>query len=169
MQSAKRGVSRKTRRMLLTTLLKSVSRAFYLSLRLLPADLREPIGLAYLLARAADTIADTPLIPPNRRLSHLRAFRARLAGESDAAEYADMSAACANPQERALLQALPDAFAMLESLNASDRELTRAVVLTLTRGMEIDLTVFPPAECGSVTALKTREQLDDYISSASVE
>lgn len=164
MRSAKRSVSRKTRRMLLTTLLKGVSRAFYLSLRLLPADLREPIGLAYLLARAADTIVDTPLIPPDRRLCHLRAFRARLAGESDAADIsAELSAACVNPQERALLQALPDAFAMLESLNASDRELTRAVVLTLTRGMEIDLTVFPPAECGSVTALKTREQLDDYI------
>lgn len=160
-------VSPKTRRILLTTLLKSVSRAFYLSLRVLPAGLREPIGLAYLLARAADTIADTPLIPPDRRLSHLRAFRARLAGEINAADPADMSAelndAFANPAERALLQALPNAFALLESLNASDRERTRAVVLTLTRGMEIDLTAFPPAECGTVTALKTREQLDDYI------
>lgn len=153
--------------MLLTTLLKSVSRAFYLSLRILPDGLREPIGLAYLLARAADTIADTPLIPAKRRLSHLRAFRARLAGETDAAESADISAelnaVCANPTERALLQALPDAFAMLESLNECDRERTRAVVLTLTRGMEIDLTVFPPTECGRVAALKTREQLDDYI------
>ena len=166
MRNAKRSVSSKTRRTLLTTLLKSVSRAFYLSLRLLPADLREPIGLAYLLARAADTIADTPLIPAERRLSHLRAFRARLTGESAVESVdtsAELNAACANPQERALLQALPDAFAMLEALNASDRERTRAVVLTLTRGMEIDLTVFPPAECGSVTALKTSEQLDDYI------
>lgn len=157
-------VSPKTRRILLTTLLKSVSRAFYLSLRVLPADLREPIGLAYLLARAADTIADTPLIPHERRLSHLRAFRARLAGEADAADMsAELDTAFANPAERALLQALPHAFALLESLTASDRERTRAVVLTLTRGMEIDLTAFPPAECGAVTALKTREQLDDYI------
>lgn len=160
-------VSPKTRRILLTTLLKTVSRAFYLSLRVLPADLREPIGLAYLLARAADTIADTPLIPPDRRLSHLRAFRARVVGEAAAADTADMSSelndAFANPAERALLQALPHAFALLESLSASDRERTRAVVLTLTRGMEMDLTAFPPAECGKVTALKTREQLDDYI------
>ena len=159
-------VSPKTRRILLTTLLKTVSRAFYLSLRVLPADLREPIGLAYLLARAADAIADTPLIPPERRLSHLRAFRVLLAGEA-AADPADISAelsdAFANPAERALLQALPHAFALLQALNASDRERTRAVVLTLTRGMEIDLTAFPPTECGKVTALKTREQLDDYI------
>ena len=156
-------VSLKTRRILLTTLLKSVSRAFYLSLRVLPADLREAIGLAYLLARAADTIADTPLITPERRLSHLRAFRERLAGEAAADMSAELDGAFANPAERALLQALPHAFALLQALNGSDRERTRAVVLTLTRGMEIDLTAFPPAECGEVTALKTRQQLDDYI------
>lgn len=157
-------VSPKTRRILLTTLLKSVSRAFYLSLRVLPADLREPIGLAYLLARAADTIADTPLLPPERRLSHLRAFRTRLAGEADAADMsAELDTAFANPAERALLQALPHAFALLESLTEFDRERTRAVVFTLTRGMEIDLTTFPPTEAGTVTALKTRDQLDDYI------
>src|SRR5256886_16708799 len=43
--------------------LRSVSRSFYLSLRILPAGLREPLSLAYLLARATDTIADTPEPP----------------------------------------------------------------------------------------------------------
>ena len=41
----------------LDTVLKRVSRSFYLSLRILPRSLRTPIGLAYLFARAADTIA----------------------------------------------------------------------------------------------------------------
>ena len=44
-------------------MLRSVSRSFYLSLRILPAALREPLSLAYLLARATDTIADTPEPP----------------------------------------------------------------------------------------------------------
>ena len=44
---------------LLGPLLRRVSRSFYLTLRVLPATLRTPIGLAYLLARAADTLADT--------------------------------------------------------------------------------------------------------------
>ena len=35
---------------LLTDLLRGVSRAFYLTVRVLPRGLREPIGLAYLLA-----------------------------------------------------------------------------------------------------------------------
>ena len=39
-------------------LLKRVSRSFYLTLRLLPGPVREPISLAYLLARGSDTEAD---------------------------------------------------------------------------------------------------------------
>ncbi len=55
-------------------LLASVSRSFYLTIRILPAELREPIGLAYLLARASDTIADTADAPASVRLRHLAAF-----------------------------------------------------------------------------------------------
>ena len=40
------------------SILKKVSRSFYLTIRLLPLKLREPVTLAYLLARASDTIAD---------------------------------------------------------------------------------------------------------------
>jgi Phytoene/squalene synthetase len=43
-------------RQLQTAILRSVSRSFYLSVRLLPAQLREPVALAYLLARATDTV-----------------------------------------------------------------------------------------------------------------
>ena len=40
-------------------LLKRVSRSFYLTLKLLPGEVRSTLSLAYLLARASDTIADT--------------------------------------------------------------------------------------------------------------
>ena len=39
-------------------LLKDVSRSFYLTLRFLPAPVRESIGLAYLVARFSDTVVD---------------------------------------------------------------------------------------------------------------
>ncbi|WP_052310651.1 squalene/phytoene synthase family protein [Granulicella mallensis] len=52
------------RAVLLGPLLKSVSRSFYITLRVLPVGMRDQIGLAYLLARATDTIADASLIPP---------------------------------------------------------------------------------------------------------
>jgi farnesyl-diphosphate farnesyltransferase len=65
-----------SRTVLLGPLLKGVSRSFYLTLRVLPAGMRDPVGLAYLLARAADTIADTALLSPEKRLEFLLAFRA---------------------------------------------------------------------------------------------
>src|SRR5438067_11742992 len=52
-------------------LLKNVSRSFYLTLRALPRGLREPIGLAYLLARASDTVADSSAAPVEIRLKNL--------------------------------------------------------------------------------------------------
>ena len=50
----------------LNDLLKATSRSFYLTLGVLPARVRPQIGLAYLLARMADTIADTDIVPLER-------------------------------------------------------------------------------------------------------
>ncbi|HEX7529551.1 MAG TPA: squalene/phytoene synthase family protein, partial [Pyrinomonadaceae bacterium] len=55
--------SRESARALLGPILRSVSRSFYISIRLLPRKLRKPVGLAYLLARATDTVADTVEVP----------------------------------------------------------------------------------------------------------
>src|SRR5438034_10320920 len=57
---------------LLTSLLKQVSRSFYLTLRALPRPIRPHIGVAYLLARASDTIADTDIVPVEPRLRALQ-------------------------------------------------------------------------------------------------
>ncbi len=49
-------------------LLKKVSRSFYLTLRMLPSEVRESISLAYLLARMSDTEADGAETPGEREL-----------------------------------------------------------------------------------------------------
>ncbi|HIB24245.1 MAG TPA: hypothetical protein EYO22_06000, partial [Candidatus Poseidoniales archaeon] len=41
------------------SLLEQTSRSFYLTLKVLPTKIRGQIGLLYLLARLADTIADS--------------------------------------------------------------------------------------------------------------
>ena len=41
------------------TLLKNTSRSLYLSVQALPGNMRPAFGIAYLLCRYADTIADT--------------------------------------------------------------------------------------------------------------
>ncbi|MCK6474614.1 MAG: squalene/phytoene synthase family protein [Planctomycetes bacterium] len=159
-------VSPDERRRLLTGLLRGVSRAFYLTLRVLPAPLREPVGLAYLLARAADTVADTRLLPPLNRLEHLLSFRKQIEGPASAGALRAIEAALtekqAIPDERVLLQSLPQAFALLEALPPDDRAKVRDVVVTLTRGMEMDLRTFPAEDSGRVAALKTPDELDTY-------
>lgn len=154
------------RRRLLTDLLRGVSRAFYLTLRVLPEGLREPVGLAYLLARAADTIADTRLLPPAERLAHLLSFRKQIEGPASRANLEALARALteqqALPKERELLQSLPEAFALLEALPEEDRRRVRNVVVTLTQGMESDLKTFPPEDAGGIVALETPEDLDRY-------
>ena len=150
----------------LARLLKGVSRSFYLTLRVLPKDIRGPVGLAYLLARAADTISDTQILPPEERLAHLRAFRAHLMGKRLSATQkkivADVTDAQTASEERTLLRSLPEVFAMLEDLSEADRQRVRSVVQTLTSGMEMDLTIFPPEDSEQVVALKDTDALDSY-------
>ena len=59
-------------------ILKETSRAFYLSLAVLPSGAREPLSLAYLLARAADTVADSPTEHTDSRTPVLRRMQASL-------------------------------------------------------------------------------------------
>ena len=155
------------RRELCGELLKNVSRSFYLTLRVLPAGLRTPVGLAYLLARAADTIADTQIIPSRQRLELLLSFRAQVQGPLHAPEVRRieslLSAHQSNPHERILLQSLLPALELLAELPEADRAEVRSVVTTLTTGMELDLTVFPLETSGQVVALQTPAELDRYI------
>ena len=61
-----------------------------------------------------------------------------------------------------LLGSLPQAFAMLAALPPADAERVRRVVVTLTRGMEMDLATFPPEDSGDIAALDSVEDLDRY-------
>lgn len=146
-------------------ILKGVSRTFYLSLIVLPKELRRPVGLAYLFARAADTIADTRLISREKRLEYLELFRTEVRGNGSA-RIQEVSKSLTGPQkipeERALLDRLGECFGIYRALDAADRERVRHLILTITRGMQMDLTTFPAEEEGGLIALKTRDDLDQY-------
>ncbi|MCO4863679.1 squalene/phytoene synthase family protein [Cupriavidus sp. WGlv3] len=156
-----------SREFLLGPLLKGVSRSFYLTLRVLPARMRDPVGLAYLLARAADTIADTALIAPERRLALLLSLREQVNGvNGGAASMPDFAAEVASRQEqsdeRILLESLAHALAALAQLEPADRSAVRQIVSTLTAGMEFDLRTFPDERAGHIVALRELEDLDRY-------
>ncbi len=154
-------------RELLRDLLKRVSRSFYLTLAVVPASVRTQIGLAYLFARAADTIADTGLIESAHRLDLLRRFRAQF-GEAapDRSEIRALQAALVPSQlpssERTLLERLEDCFRLAEGLEPGDWERLARLMRTLTLGMEMDLTVFHANPTGEIVALETEADLDQY-------
>jgi farnesyl-diphosphate farnesyltransferase len=148
---------------LTAALLRRVSRSFYLSLAVLPGSVRPTIGLAYLLARASDTIADTRLIDRASRIAQLEALRAALAGSAAISTAVDAAAASpALPAERALLQRLPDCLAAYRALPPADRARVHAVLVTIIEGQIQDLRAFPGEDEGKLAALETREDLDRY-------
>ena len=141
---------------LLTGLLKNVSRSVYLSLRVLPGSVRSQIGLAYLLARMTDTIADTGLIPVEQRLHSLQLLRERIQGTSAMAlNFGDLAAQQGSPAERVLLEKAEACLALLADRSAADRQLIREVLSVITSGQELDLRRFDGASSQRIIALRT--------------
>ena len=148
------------------SILRSVSRSFYLSIRTLPWRLREPVALAYLLARATDTVADTTRIPGTVRAETLQTLSNMIQGKAPrngidslspenspvrvahpsrsipVGPIVDLVSAFAplqeNATERTLLETLPDCLEWLEQLNAADRDDVRAVLDKITQGQTLE-------------------------------
>ena len=157
---------------LLQALLRDVSRSFYTTLRVLPSSVRRPIGLAYLLARATDTIADTEIIPVADRLRALDQLRSRILGRSrerldfTAFTRGDRRAAFpgSTASERRLLERIEEALTVLSSFTPEDQRHIRTVLATIASGQELDLRKFATDAEGftQVRALETDAELDDY-------
>ena len=142
-------------------LLASVSRSFYLTIRILPAVLRAPIGLAYLLARASDTIADTADAAAPVRLRHLAAFDAMIrSGTTAGIEELQREIRPSAAGECELIAKLDRCLAWLASLPAADRAEIAAVMEKIIRGQTLDLQRF--AGRSGITALKNTAELDEY-------
>ena len=147
----------------LNDLLKQTSRSFYLTLRVLPAAVRPQIGLAYLLARTTDTIADTELVPLEQRLDALKRLRERILTSSTAPlNFGELAQHQGLPAERLLLEKAGDSLALLQTLSPDDLQLIRTLLNTITGGQELDLHRFAGASAGKIVALQTDAQLDDY-------
>ena len=157
----------------LDRLLKQVSRSFYLTLRALPRQVRPQIGLAYLLARTSDTIADTHLVPVERRLSALRQMRAAIVNLGTGRttlppDFGTLAEAQAGPAgrgtsgERILLECAGAALDALRALGREDRQLVCEVLHTITLGQENDLARFGSADRERIRSLATDSELEEY-------
>ncbi len=144
-------------------LLRSVSRSFYLTIRVLPEALREPIGLAYLLARASDTIADSADAPEDVRLRHLGAFEQMVStGSHEGLGALQREIIPGDPSERTLIERLPEALNWLASLPTQDQAEIHTVLERIIRGQSLDLQRFRGGPNGQIAALESAEQLEEY-------
>lgn len=145
-------------------LLRSVSRSFYLSLRFLPKPLRDPLSLAYLVARATDTIADTVEPPVALRAEALQKLAAAIQGAGSGETATELRESFGPLQsdeaERNLIEHLPALLDWMGDLPAADRAEVRSVLVKINLGQTLDLDRFGSG--GEIRALKTAAELDEY-------
>ena len=146
-----------------TDVLKAVSRSFYLSLRFLPGPMRRPAGIAYLLARLSDTIADSASASPSERIAFLEMFSRQVNGESRAEPLPErLIAGVPDQRERTLLIRNTEILQALESLGDEEITLIREVLETIISGQTLDLERFGTATANQISTLPDDSALDDY-------
>lgn len=148
-------------------LLASVSRSFYLTLKALPKELREPLSLAYLLARTADTIADTAAVSAEVRLSCLKHYHEliqqpvkqhqHMLSQLIASEFVNNQT---DEAERRLMERFEDGLAWLRSMQGSSLAAIQQVLERIIQGQTLDIQRFP--NDGALRCLQTAEELDEY-------
>jgi farnesyl-diphosphate farnesyltransferase len=148
---------------LLTSLLRDVSRSFYLTMRVLPGAVQRQIAIAYLLARTTDTVADSELVPAESRLEALSALRQRIMGTSGAAlPFSQWPVDQTTRAEQILLARCEESLRLLKGLEEADGRRIREVLDTIISGQELDLKRFAGATAQRIAALETATELDDY-------
>ncbi len=145
-------------------LLKSVSRSFYLSIRFLPKSLRVPVGVAYLLARATDTVADSATHSLQKRVEQLKMMESAILGQLSGDAYqalmielASVGAVQSHEGEAHLLQEFDSCMAIFHGCEEAEQSLIREVLHTIITGQIWDLEYFE--QCSSV---QTNEELELY-------
>ena len=142
-------------------LLKPVSRSFYISIRLLPKALREPVALGYLLARTSDTIADGNAVDVEKRIKLLDRFARAIAGKeramgNDLAQLRGSSGM--TDGEKALLRSADEVLQSLQNLSPEDQRDVRELLAIITRGQRQDLTRWREG----LVALTNADDLREY-------
>ena len=133
-------------------LLKKLARTFALSLRILPASIRPALSLAYMLARASDSIADAATAPTFQRLALLRALPDSFPEKSP-----DLGL---TGDQRDLVVRLPDLLKALDAMPAA-AEIKDAWRVIL-RGQIFDLERFEPSADGELPQPLFPDELVEY-------
>jgi farnesyl-diphosphate farnesyltransferase len=145
-------------------LLETTSRSFYPTLKYLPKKIRGQIGLLYLLARLADTIADSKHGETDVLLDLLNKYNDVAQGRSTKLpDFNDLAEIQTNPHEAELLMNAEDVIEGLSEYEEGDRQRILECLEIIVGGQVLDLQRFGPAkEGGNISSLTSNEELDDY-------
>ena len=146
------------------TLLETTSRSFYPTLKYLPKKIRGQIGLLYLLARVADTIADSKAGETSLLITALTQYNDVAQGRTselpDLSELADIQT---NPAEAELLRNVEMVVNALPIYEQADQQRILECLDIIVGGQILDLQRFGIAkEGGTISSLDSEEELDDY-------
>ena len=147
-------------------MLKKTARTLYLSGKFMPAETGKTFACAYLICRAADSIADTNLIAVNKRIelihtypqmvetgdeNLLKKFKAAIPQKNDIHE-----------SEKLLLENIELCLNEFKNLKPLHKKITLKVVNAVCNAMEWDLSYFPAAESGLIKASPNKDQTELY-------
>ena len=144
------------------SLLRAVSRTFYLSIRILPPALREAMGVAYLLARTSDTIADSDGAAVPVRLRRLEEFGKMLQAGATTQGISNIQRDIqpSHAGERELIAALPRVLERFGKFKPWDWKETVELLTNIINGQSGDLRTF--SDPAKITALADAYSLEDY-------
>ena len=133
-------------------------------MRLLPKAMREPVSLAYLLARASDTLADTEGLGADLRHEMLLGFGEILHGADRAAwlvKLSDEVIPCQHHQgEKSLLKMMDEVFTWFHDFkDAQGHAAILKVMDHILHGQMLDIERF---ELGQNTRLTQDAELEEY-------
>ena len=145
-------------------LLEDTSRSFFLTLKVLPKKIRGQVGLLYLLARVADTIADTKTGGAQHLIDALETYNDVIQGHSselpDLSEIADLQE---DAGEERLARNVGKVVDSLHRFNDEDVARMRRCLDIIIGGQTLDLQRFGPAnDSDSVSSLSSANELDNY-------
>ncbi|MEI6094620.1 MAG: squalene/phytoene synthase family protein [Gammaproteobacteria bacterium] len=148
-------------------LLKSVARTFYLSLTYLPKAIREPMSLAYLLARLSDTVVDEQLVPVSLRSDLLSSLK-RCVQHPNNPEYLthlyqkiSLCLPYFSNQDLTLLESCGFLLSRLQHQSAPIQTLIQEVLVLIFEGQAIDLNYFDSSP--EINYFTTEHELERYL------
>ena len=109
-------------------LLKATSRSFHLTLTTLPNSVRDQVGLLYLLARLADTIADSKTEDAEALIEALDGYQKNLVGDAPL-DLTNIAVIQDDVDEKRLLENLDSVVAAYRNMASQDAVLMQRLSL----------------------------------------